>query len=429
MPDVKTQIFIEPLWKIRRSYAELVAHPPPGYRFVVAPGLLESVATTASRSTLAYRAHWALMKLAPVQLLKPALEVVRRPPPGTALTWAILHIDFRREPWVLDMSLEQPHLLAGSEYMFDRWRGVILHALRSPNCRAIVCELEIGRRALLERLGAPDLADKVWVIHAAPPRQRGVTPGRSIARRILYVNSGNIGAADHFYTHGGGLLAPVFREIRRNCPEAMLVVRSRLPAAERRGLEEIGNVEIYEEMLSPDALDAQFRAADIFFYPTHVTPSAALLDAMSYGLPIVTTDVWGNGEFLVDGKSGLLVHHPHQSTYTTGAVVHFDSPTYATVVRTRDDSLVGSLAKAVLRLLEDHHLRAQLRVAALERVTWGPFSTTAREQQLVKALGRALDVTVRRSPTSESVPGARPKRTHDSSCSLPSGECDGFADL
>lgn len=390
MPDVEIQIYLEPLWKMRRSYLELVANPPPGYRFVVAPGFLESAATTASRSTLAYRAHWALMKLAPVQLLKPALEIARRPPPGTALTWAILHINFRREPWVLDMSLEQPHLLAGSEHMFDRWRGVILRVLRSPECRAIVCELEIGRRALLERLGAPDLADKVSVVHAAPPRRREVALIRPTAKRILFVNSGNIGADDHFYTHGGALLAPLFREIRHRHPKATLVVRSRLPAADRRELEEIGNVEIYEEMLSPNALDAQFRAADIFLYPTHVTPSAALLDAMSYGLPIVTTDVWGNGEFLVDGESGLLVHHPLQSAFTTGAVVHFDSPAYAAAIRARDDALVLGLADAVARLLEDQALRAQFRAAALDRVTRGPFSPTQRLQALSRFVAGAL---------------------------------------
>jgi len=390
--DGTTQIYLEPLWKMRRSYLDLVTHPPPGYQFAVAPGLLESAATSASRSTLAYRAHWALIKLAPIQLLKPALEIARRPPPGTALTWAILHIDFRREPWVLDMSLEQPHLLAGSERMFDRWRWVILRALRSPHCRAIVCELEIGRRALLERLGAPDLADKVAVVHAAPPRRREVAPIRSTARRILFVNSGNIGAADHFYTHGGTLLAPVFRQIRRRHPEATLVVRSRLPAADRRELEDVGNVEIHEEMLSPDALDAQFRAADVFLYPTHVTPSAALLDAMSYGLPIVTTDVWGNGEFLADGESGFLVHHPSQSAFTTGAIVHFDSTAYRRAIRSRDDSLVTGLAEAVARLLGDQALRARIGAAALERVTKGPFSPVERLRALTGVIERAISV-------------------------------------
>jgi glycosyltransferase involved in cell wall biosynthesis len=425
---VETQIYIEPLWKMRRSYQELIANPPPGYRFVIAPSFFESAAAIASRSSLAYHAHWAMMKLAPVQLLKPALEIIRRPPRGTALTWAILHINFRREPWVLDMSLEQPHLLAGSERMFDRWRGVIRRVLRSRYCRAVVCELEIGRRALLERLGAPELAEKAFVVRAAPPSRRGVAPVRSAGRRILFVNSGNIDAAEHFYTHGGALLAPVFHEVRRRHQNVTLVVRSRLPAADRKELEETGNVEIYERMLSPDGLDALFRSSDVFLYPTHVTPSAVLLDAMSYGLPIVTTNVWGNGEFLVDGESGLLVHHPRQSMFTTGAIVHFDSPSYATAIRARDEPLVRDLADAVVRLLEDQALRARLHAGALDRVTSGPFSTIAREQQLVNALGRALDSPARRSPGGESLSQAQQTRTRDSSRTLPGGS-DGFADL
>ena len=78
--------------------------------------------------------------------------------------------------------------------------------------------------------------------------------------------------------------------------------------------------------------DFTLYKADIFLYPTNVTPANVFLDAMSYELPIVTTDVWGNQEIVADGKIGVIVPHPTARKFTDGCVVHFDSPEFKKVV-------------------------------------------------------------------------------------------------
>jgi glycosyltransferase involved in cell wall biosynthesis len=54
---------------------------------------------------------------------------------------------------------------------------------------------------------------------------------------------------------------------------------------------------------TPDML----RAMDLFVLPSIAEGiSNTILEAMASGLPVLATDVGGNGELVVDGKSGFL---------------------------------------------------------------------------------------------------------------------------
>ena len=103
--DGEKQIYLEPTWKIHVAYRELIASPPQGYRFVGAEGVVDKVSLAVSRRQLAPWLMAQAYSLAPMSLLKAYLDrFIRRPPEGTALTFACNHVVFRREPWVIELS-------------------------------------------------------------------------------------------------------------------------------------------------------------------------------------------------------------------------------------------------------------------------------------------------------------------------------------
>lgn len=58
----------------------------------------------------------------------------------------------------------------------------------------------------------------------------------------------------------------------------------------------------------PATINDYYRAADIFCLPSHWEGLAnAVIEAMSTGLPVLTTDVCGHPEIISDGKNGLLI--------------------------------------------------------------------------------------------------------------------------
>jgi UDP-glucose:(heptosyl)LPS alpha-1,3-glucosyltransferase len=108
--------------------------------------------------------------------------------------------------------------------------------------------------------------------------------------------------------------------------DALLRALSRIPASERVGLVVAGNDKPspYDRMAQklgvsdrvkflgdqPDAVPL-YQAADAYVQPTYYDPcSLVVLEAMSSGLPTITTTANGAGELLEHGRSGFILDEP-----------------------------------------------------------------------------------------------------------------------
>jgi glycosyltransferase involved in cell wall biosynthesis len=102
-----------------------------------------------------------------------------------------------------------------------------------------------------------------------------------------------------------------------------------------------------------DDMPAVMDALDILAVPSYMEAcSRAILEAMAAGKPVVATNVGGNPELVKDGETGVL-----------------DAP--------RD---VDALAEAIMRLVEDPHLRRRMGAAARTRAE-ADFSVVRQVRQ------------------------------------------------
>jgi glycosyltransferase involved in cell wall biosynthesis len=110
--------------------------------------------------------------------------------------------------------------------------------------------------------------------------------------------------------------------------------------------------------VSGDELMAAYRDADIFVLPTYWAEGfpTAITEAMSHGLPVVTTRLRGMADHLRDGENALFVRP-----------------------RAPDE-----LAAAIRRLLGDETLRDRMRVANLAKVE--DFAPAAAARTYLDAL-------------------------------------------
>jgi glycosyltransferase involved in cell wall biosynthesis len=100
---------------------------------------------------------------------------------------------------------------------------------------------------------------------------------------------------------GGPDLVEAFTRIAETHPEARLRIVGCTPSVNHPRIETLGR-------LSLEATATQFRDADIFCLPSYHEPSAvALVEAQLYGLPVITTNVGGSPDRVLDGESGHLV--------------------------------------------------------------------------------------------------------------------------
>jgi glycosyltransferase involved in cell wall biosynthesis len=113
------------------------------------------------------------------------------------------------------------------------------------------------------------------------------------------------------------------------------------------------------------------------------------LEAMSYELPVVTTDVWGNGELVREGRTGFLVAKSTLGPDFEGDRLYARSRHFEKVVRTVDPRMVRALVQRLSTLVEDAELRRRLGRAGRSEIEEGRFSLARRNAKLKRLLDEA----------------------------------------
>ena len=194
---------------------------------------------------------------------------------------------------------------------------------------------------------------------ASPPREPGSVPMVLFAGRLL-PEKGVLDTVEAF----------ALLHARRPCK---LVIAGAGPAAEdvAARVAELGLSDSVSlaGLLSHDELWAVYRAADVFVLPTYWGEGfpTVLAEAMSAGLPIVTTKLRGSADHLEDGVNALFV--PPRAP--------------------------SELADAIGRLLDDEELRG--RMSAANRVKVRDFEPVKAAEIYVRALADMVPRTASQS--------------------------------
>src|SRR5262249_47755025 len=119
--------------------------------------------------------------------------------------------------------------------------------------------------------------------------------------------------------------------------------------------------------LSPVGMANLHADSHIFLLPSARIHVVSLLQAMSHGLAVVTSDGWGIEEYIDHERTGLIVKGRYGKASwadeTAGQLRENYEWTY-----TSDPEVVEGIVAAVSRLVEDRPLRRQLGSAARAEV-------------------------------------------------------------
>ena len=380
-------VYLEPLWNLHAFQRQMLAYPPSGYAFVPDGDAPRAVVRLAARWQPARRLLKAADVLIPTSLAKAWIARWKSPPQGTALTYAVDHVVFRREPWIVEV--EYAGALVGVRPQhFGRFRRVAHRLLASPYCRRIVCWSEAGRRSLAD-LGRERIEEKTDVVHyAVPPKPavRHPAPGRV---KLLFVGSGTSGGA---FEGRGSEIFEVFVALRERYRHLDLVVRSDVPAYIRERYGGLEGLRIIDRPVPAAVLEQEFQTADIFLFPSYHTLPSTILEAMSYELPVVTIDSWANAEYVQDGITGLIVSRPQTLPAHYGGTRQpsFLDESFRGAVRRPDPECVAALTAAVAALIEQPDLRRRLGRGARYEVEHGMFSLARMNASLSRVFDEAL---------------------------------------
>lgn len=114
---------------------------------------------------------------------------------------------------------------------------------------------------------------------------------------------------------GGPELLDAFRAVRREMPDARLVIVGTDRVAPEPG------VEVRGKLMDRSELAACFESASVYCVPSRFCPfTNSLMEAMAYSLPCVSTTTAGTPDLVMDGETGILVE-PRDARAIAGALL------------------------------------------------------------------------------------------------------------
>ncbi len=100
---------------------------------------------------------------------------------------------------------------------------------------------------------------------------------------------------------GGPDLVQAFQKVLNEHPQASLTIIGCNPVVDMPNTSVLGRLPVEE-------LSQYYREAAIFCLPTHLEPfGVVFIEALSYGLPIISTDIGAIPDFVIEGENGFMV--------------------------------------------------------------------------------------------------------------------------
>jgi glycosyltransferase involved in cell wall biosynthesis len=378
---------------VHSIYRELTKFPPDGYQFVT--GGLES----AGKQRLVFdlnkkfenipyaREVWREVKTLQYVGIRHVQGLQAKTRTDSGLVYASQQLVLDRTPWVVDFEYANALVNYGDIRLCRR---VVQKALSSKHCRRILPWSDWAERTLYRSLNCASLKEKIERVHFAISPKAFIKKRNDDKVRFLFVGSTNQLNFFNFEWKGGYEVVEAFLELSKKYDRLELVMRSWVPPEIQERYANRPDIKILSTPLSEDALARLYASSDVLLFPTHLNLGMAILEAMSYELPVIAVSLYDIPEAVQDMKTGILLKpQPNVPYYTwNGAPNHYDWELLRRIRQSRARMVSQIIEKASL-LIEDVSLKKRLGREARQSVEQGEFSIKKRNEKLKRIFDEA----------------------------------------
>lgn len=370
-------------------YRELVEYPPEGYQI-----LAESFEPTKKQQVV-YNLNSRFLSIPYLKdvwyetktLLYMGIQRGSRFKCDADIVFASEQLLFADLPWVADLEFASALVGYGDIRLC---RSLVKKALASRCCKKILPWSYWAKKTLYRSLDCRSFEEKIEVVHLAVDSKNFVMEKDDDRLRLLFVGSTNPWNVYNFELKGGIEVVEAFFELSKKYDGLELVIRSWVPPEIREKCAKQPNIMIFNSPLSEEALAHLYASSDVFVFPSHANLGMAILEAMSYELPVVALGVYDVPEAVKDMKTGVLLSPSPKVPYYTwnGEPNHHDRSFLLGTRRSRS-WLVKQIVEKTSLLIEKCSLRRRIGREAKHLVERGNFSIEKRNEKLKRIFDAA----------------------------------------
>ena len=211
-------------------------------------------------------------------------------------------LSLNKKPWVVDTETYDRISAGGNIAHSKLGKWIIKNRLESKYCKKIICWSDDCKKTFEDTFpNNKTILNKIEILHFAlnTPKFKKI-PHKKL--KILFV-------ARWFDAKGGRQTLHIFNELSKKYPTIEFIFIC--PTAKEFKEKYKNNKQIKIMDLVPQEILFKeiYPSADIFFYPGFGDSYGfAIPEALSYGLPIITSDTFAKKELVTDGKTGFLIN-------------------------------------------------------------------------------------------------------------------------
>ena len=242
-------------------------------------------------------------------------------------------------------------------------REKLYKIISDKNCKKILPWTNSVREELVKEF--PNLKKKVEVVYPAIPEKKFKKKKR---KEINLIFSGR-----YFYWKGGLHALQAMDMLTKKYQNVYGVINSQVPEEVKRKYS--GNKKLkFISLMPQEKLFELYKNSDLFIYPGYSDSFGfGYLEAMSFGLPIITVDGYARKEIVEEGKTGFVIERPKNLD-----------------IKKIDEALVNKLIGNASKLIENKKLRENMSKECIKLIKGGKFSIKVRNKKLKRIYGEAL---------------------------------------
>jgi len=270
------------------------------------------------------------------------------------------------KPWVMELEYNNQFIFGP----VNRVNKLIAKKfLSSRNCKKILTWSKWAKGEFLKEY--PELKNKTEVLYPAIeiPKFKKI-PKKEII--LLFVSR-------LFYFKGGLHAVEIMDRLTKKYENVKGFVVSDTPIEIMQRYSTNKNIKFLGLVNKDKLMKDIFPNADIFLYPSYTdTFGFAILEAMSFGLPVVSVEGQSREELIADGKTGFIIKEPKK-----WCVKNLEN------IKDLKDTIKEIERKTEL-LIKDKKLREKMGKAGRKEVAYGKFSIKNRNEKLRDVYEEAL---------------------------------------
>jgi glycosyltransferase involved in cell wall biosynthesis len=245
-------------------------------------------------------------------------------------------LSINKFPWVVDVEHYWNFASSGEISYSDIGKKRIKNFLKKPNCKKILAWSHDCKDTIVEAMKDKEIEEKIEVVYPAIPLPKLNKKKKNVIT-LLFV-------ARYFELKGGLDALEVFERLCQGYDNVRGVIISDVPEEIKLKYNGHDKIKIFD-LMPQEKVFKIMEQADIFVYPGYSdTFGFALLEAMSYGLPIVTADGFAKRDIVKSGITGWIVGNNDGLLFATDMLIRRPSLRRFMAINARKEIAFGKFS-------------------------------------------------------------------------------------